>query len=130
MKNSKQRNLVLDIINKSHNHPTAYEIYDIAKKQVPNISLGTIYRNLNFLDEYNFIRHINTNDGIVHYDKVYKKHSHFICNICNRIYDIDEVFFEKDFINGNKVLNYDLRYFGVCSCCLKKEEINYGIKRK
>ena len=47
MRQTKQNTLILDIINNSYNHPTAYDIYLICKNEMPNISLGTVYRNLN-----------------------------------------------------------------------------------
>ena len=46
MKNTKQRSVILSIINNSNNHLDAYEIYDMAKRAIRNISLGTVYRNL------------------------------------------------------------------------------------
>ena len=122
MNNSRQRNLILNIINESYNHPTAYEIYEIAKEEVPNISLGTVYRNLKLLYEHNMIIKITTNDKVTHYDKVFDKHSHFICDVCNGIYDVSCGEDIPKEILGNKVLGCDIRYNGICHVCLKKEE--------
>lgn len=130
MNNSKQRNLILNIINNSTKHPTAYDIHKEALKTFPNISLGTIYRNLNLLCKNNMIIKVNTNDSVEHYDNIKKKHTHFICNICNTIYDVEETINTKKYINGNKVLDYDLKYTGICHKCLNKEEKNNEIKRK
>lgn len=130
MNNSKQRNLILNIINNSTNHPTAYDIYKKSKTIFPNISLGTIYRNLNLLYEKNMIIKVHTNDAVEHYDKVHNKHTHFICDICNTIYDIEEKLKIRKTINGNKILDYSLNYTGICHKCLKKEEEKNGIKRK
>ena len=51
MRNTKQKELILNIINHSNTHPTAFEVYEEAKKELHNISLGTVYRNLNVLLE-------------------------------------------------------------------------------
>ena len=53
MKNTKQKKVILDIINNSNNHLDAYQIYDEARKQISNISLGTVYRNLGGLENDN-----------------------------------------------------------------------------
>ena len=63
MRNTKQRELILNIINNSYNHPSAYDIYLECKKIIPNISLGTVYRNLNTLIETNSIQKIKTTDN-------------------------------------------------------------------
>lgn len=55
MKNTKQKKVILDIINNSNNHLDAYQIYDEARKQISNISLGTVYRNLGGLENDNLI---------------------------------------------------------------------------
>ena len=91
MRNTTQRNLILDIINNSCEHLTAEEVYEIARKSISNISLGTVYRNLNILVELQKIRKIKTFDGKDHYDKLHIKHNHFICLKCNKIFDIHEL---------------------------------------
>ena len=84
MRNTTQRNLILDIINNSCNHLTAEKVHEIARKSISNISLGTVYRNLNILVELQKIRKIKTFDGKDHYDKLHIKHNHFICLKCNK----------------------------------------------
>ena len=69
MKNTKQRNVILGIINNSNNHLDAYEIYDMAKREINNISLGTVYRNLGQLERHGMVISIVVN-GVKHYDKV------------------------------------------------------------
>lgn len=127
MKNTKQRKVVLDIINNSDNHLDAYLIYKEAQNSIPNISLGTIYRNLGFLEEENLIKSIVV-EGIKHYDKVIP-HYHFICKKCQSIIDI----FDLDIISINKynknlVDDYEIVLKGICYKCQKED--NNGIKRK
>ena len=122
MKSSKQRDLILSIINSRFDHPTAYQIYTLARNEISNISLGTVYRNLNLLLDKGMIRKINVDDDICRFDKAFDKHSHFICNYCKNIYDIKDDALKIDFVDGNKVLNYDITYTGICQKCLKEEE--------
>ena len=95
MRKSKQRDLILDIVNKSHSHPNAYEVYEEARKVMPNISLGTVYRNLDILKKENLITKIEGEDDMVHYDNTFTSHSHFICTKCKNIYDIKENIFKQ-----------------------------------
>lgn len=96
MRITKQKNLILEIVNNSKEHLSVEEIYKLTRKEIPNISLGTVYRNLNLLLNNGNIRKIKLN-GIDHYDSIKKFHNHFICNKCNRIYDI----FENERIKDN-----------------------------
>ena len=120
MRNTKQKKLILDIINKSYNHPNAYDIYLECRKEIPNISLGTVYRNLNTLVELNKIQKINCNDNIDRYDRIIN-HSHFICIKCNKIIDIKEKVDYNEYVGNNKVLNCKLILEGLCKNCLEKE---------
>ena len=120
MRNTRQRELILEIINNSYNHPSAYDIYLECQKEIPNISLGTVYRNLNTLLETNSIQKIKSTDNIDRYDKMIT-HSHFICTLCNKIIDINDKFDYNEYIGDNKVLNCKITYEGICKNCLEKE---------
>ena len=120
MRNTRQRELILEIINNSYNHPSAYDIYLKCKKEIPNISLGTVYRNLNTLIESNNIQKIKSIDNIDRYDKMIN-HSHFICTLCNKIIDINDKFDYNEYVSENKVLNCKLILEGLCKDCLEKE---------
>ena len=107
MRNTKQRDCIFDIVNSSYNHLNAYQIYDIAKKVIYNISLGTVYRNLAWLSEHNKVRTIVV-DGIVRYDRNVV-HDHFICNECKNIIDIPRNDNSNNYIDGNLVIDYDVK---------------------
>ena len=88
MKYSKQRELILKTLQENPIHPTADEIYQLLRLELPSISLGTVYRNLNQLSESGEVMKITGLDGSVHFDHNTHKHYHFICNKCNKVYDI------------------------------------------
>ena len=133
MRNTRQRSLVLDIINNSYNHPTAYEIHDECTKVIPNISLGTVYRNLNTLVSLGEIQRLEIPNQMTRYDKVLS-HDHFICLECGNVYDLErsKISYDK-VIDGNLIYTCKISYDGICRDCLdnkgKGEDIN-GIKRK
>lgn len=125
MKYSKQRELVLKALQNNVVHPTADFIYDVLKKELPSISLATVYRNLNQLAENGIIRKIAGLDGCVHFDHNTHPHYHFICTKCNKVYDVpydiipDLV--EQIFAKTNLVVeSYDISFKGICSECRKK----------
>ena len=122
LRNTKQNSLILDIINNSYSHPTAYDVYLECVKIIPNISLGTVYRNLKKLVDNREIQRIEVNDNIVRYDKNIC-HDHFVCVRCNKIIDlsINNTTYNK-MIDGNKVLNLKVFYDGICKDCLKLDE--------
>lgn len=85
---SKQCEAVLKSVRAVHSHPTAYEIYDMVKKEIPNVSLGTVYRNLASLSGDGEITAISVGDGNVRYDGNIKSHLHLICTGCGEIEDV------------------------------------------
>jgi len=133
MRNTKQKKMVLDIINNGYNHPTAYMVYQECLKVLPNISLGTVYRNLNTLVSNGQIRRLDVPNQMVRYDKIIN-HDHFVCLKCGKIIDLDrsDITYEE-MIDGNKILDCKISYEGICcgclNCCREGDEDN-GIKRK
>lgn len=120
MRHTKQRDLILSIVNNNYTHPTALDIYNLCRKEIPNISLGTIYRNLNSLVEDNLIKRIKMPNNIDRFDQSYS-HAHFICIKCNNVIDLGREFIiDKDVIDNNKVVDCEVNFRGICSECQKK----------
>ena len=130
-RNTKQRDAILDIVNHSYDHLTAYEIYEKCRSKIPNVSLGTVYRNLNLLVEEHCIKKIVCEKDVCRYDHMKREHSHFICKNCGKIIDVFDNFLDGvTNIHGNVVNGYDLYFNGVCSECLKGGMKEHGTKRK
>ena len=129
MRKSNQKDLILDIINHSTSHYTAYEIYERCQIVLPNISLGTVYRNLNKMVLNNEIERIKTEEGYDRYDNKIKTHHHFICDKCQKIEDVFETIVLNLNDYDNEVTSYSIMFHGICKDCKRKEE-NYGTKRK
>ena len=116
MRNTKQRNLIFEIINNSYDHLTAYQVYEIARKEISNISLGTVYRNLSYLVSDNKIREIEVS-GTLRFDRN-DKHAHFICNECGDIIDVfDSILDDGKYVDGNLVMDYEIKLKGICRKC-------------
>ena len=122
MRNTKQRNLVLEIIRNSCNHPTAYQVHEECIKVLPNISLGTVYRNLNTLVEIGEIQRLIVPGYMDRYDKIVS-HDHFVCLNCGNIIDVkrSDITYEE-MMDGNLVVHCKIRYEGICGDCLKLEK--------
>ena len=126
MKYSKQREQILNIINNSFSHPTAYMVYEQVKKNIPNISLGTVYRNLNYLCENKLIRRLAIPNDNDHFDKL-DSHFHLYCIKCQNVIDLNDdllVKFDK-IIQENldfDILSNDLAFLGICHDCKEGKE--------
>ena len=122
MRNTKQRNLILGIVSLSTNHLTAEEIYEECIKSIPKISLGTVYRNLNFLVDLGYIKRIKMPNNIDRFDKNII-HSHIICNKCGKIADIFGDFNIKlPILKQFQVYDYELCFNGICNDCIEEEK--------
>ena len=89
IKHSKQRDSIKTCLMGRRDHPTADAVYMSIREEFPNISLGTVYRNLSLLEEIGEIIKILTGVGPDHYDYNTAPHYHFICRGCGRVMDID-----------------------------------------
>lgn len=90
VRTSKKRDAMLALIRSTHRHPSADWVYREMKAQYPDLSLGTVYRNLNHLCERGLIQRVGAVGGSERYDGVITPHSHFICNRCGAIIDLPE----------------------------------------
>ncbi len=87
---SRQREEILKIVLSTDLHPTADWIYEHVREIIPNISLGTVYRNLNLLVDEHKINRLVMDDGVVRYDGNLREHHHFICTKTGKIIDIEQ----------------------------------------
>ena len=120
-RNTYQRTVIYEILRGTDSHPTADWIYEKVKQVIPNISLGTVYRNLRVLKEEGLI--IELNDGKQsRFDARTDNHYHFKCTNCERIYDIDkENVVDVDVSvlhkSGFSVEKIDITFSGICNIC-------------
>jgi len=89
LKHSKQRDSIKEFLMGRKDHPTAAVVYDNVRRSFPNISLGTVYRNLTLLADIGEISRIHVGDGVDHFDADTSPHYHFICSECGCVRDLD-----------------------------------------
>lgn len=125
LKYSRQREAIKDYLMCTKEHPTADTVYMSIRKTHPNISLGTVYRNLNLLVEQGEILKINCSDGCDRFDGNIDPHYHLICNSCNRVVDLQIESIDQ--INDIAAASFDGRieghvtyFYGVCPDCIEK----------
>ena len=124
---SRQRQMVLDVVKNRTKHPTADKVYEILKKDHPEISLGTVYRNLNLLAEMGEISRVETSSVKDHFDGNQHPHAHFVCRKCGGVFDlnldISQLLQSAKGVEGSfQVEDCKVLVQGVCEDCLKKEE--------
>ena len=127
LKYSRQREAIKDYLSSVTTHPTADTVYMHIKEEFPNISLGTVYRNLNLLVELGEIRKLSCGDGTDHFDYDTSPHYHYVCRQCGRVMDIPmEATKEletaaKEFVLGT-IDDHTVFFYGICDECLKGEK--------
>ncbi len=120
---SKQRDLIYQVVRSVKTHPSAEEVYEIARLTMPSLSLGTVYRNLKLLAEEGKINEVQFESGKIRFDGVTHNHEHFICTGCGKVLDINPTPTLKYLASTNpdvrhlNVTAYSLTYYGLCGDC-------------
>jgi Fur family ferric uptake transcriptional regulator len=123
MRLTSQRQVILEELRKVKSHPTANEVYDMVRKRLPRIGLGTVYRNLDLLSEKGIIRKLEVGGEQKRFDGDTSPHYHIRCLKCNRVEDIfieRSMELEKNAASccNYKILDHHVQFSGICSKCL------------
>ena len=123
MKYSRQREAIKDFLIHTREHPTADTVYMYVKKEFPNISLGTVYRNLNLLADMGEIIKISSADGGDRFDGDTAPHYHFFCSSCGKVIDlnIDTIDHINEIANeafDGSIEFHQTSFHGKCSDCV------------
>ena len=121
-KRSRQRELILQLLQNTGKHPAADWIYNQLKGDFPNLSMGTVYRNLNILIEQGLVKKIDFGSTFDRFEANTKPHYHFICESCGAIIDLEMPIDESLNERIRNETSYDvyrhkIEYFGVCGSC-------------
>ena len=120
---SKQRACILDVLRATRAHPNAETVYHAVREIIPNVSLGTVYRNLSELVASGEIGAVDIGDNKLHYDYNVAEHQHFVCRDCGSISDL---YLESDLGDRVAKLGYEVTgvqsvLYGTCPNCLAKK---------
>lgn len=122
----RKRNAIYDCLCQSKVHPSAETIHSQLKAEIPDLSLGTVYRNLHFFKEQGLAVGVATVKGVERFDANVRPHVHFICTDCGAIIDLEEMAVpqalaataEKNL--GGKITECQLSFSGKCRHCVSK----------
>lgn len=122
-----QRSLVLTAVTQLRNHPTAEEVYQYAARHNPNISRGTVYRNLSQLADEGAIRRIPVPNASDRFDFTTDAHYHIVCRGCGRFEDAPLPYNEAadeqvSRTTGWQCEGHDIIFQGLCPACIEKKE--------
>ena len=128
MRNTNQRNTVLKVVETSCDHPSAETIYFRCREIMPEISLGTVYRNLKVLVEMGKIREVSILNAGDRYDKTIGLHAHFRCKHCGQVLDVpakdlDTLEKRVEDTTGYKIEGTEVLFVGVCDRCRNERAI-------
>lgn len=124
MRYSSRREAILEVLKNTKEHPDADAVYEKVREKIPNVSLGTVYRNLRELGELGELNTLETEDGSTHFDADTSRHAHFVCKGCGKIGDL---FGYADVATalehaGYKVESVKTVVYGLCPECAHKKK--------
>jgi len=120
-RNTKQLAVVWQAIKDETSHPTAEQIFRKVRRRLPSVSLGTVYRNLQKLVDAGKLQ-VLTLERAQHFDPLVKSHQHFICEACEKVYDVHLDSRGRRLLSrvpseGFTVRSHQLAFFGRCKRC-------------
>jgi len=124
-----QRRVILEELRKLCTHPTADELYEIVRRRLPRISLGTVYRNLDLLSKAGAVRRLQAPGSPARFDGDLHTHYHIHCVVCGRVDDVDglplgingpqldNIGESRGAFSSYRLLGYRIDFSGVCPAC-------------
>ncbi len=121
-RNTKQKRIILEELSNVKTHPTADSVFKMARKRMPAISFGTVYRNLNSLKEETRITEITIVKYSCRYDGNTDIHYHYYCLDCNRVFDVDKPLLKElnkimSDNSGFEINYHRINFYGKCREC-------------
>ena len=127
-KNFRKRNAILSYLCQSTQHPSAEKIFTDLKAEIPDLSMGTVYRNLTLFKKQGLATSVATVNGVERFDANTSPHVHFICNNCDAVIDLhpiqtpESLSSQAESCIGCNVSGCQLSFTGLCRECLTKEQ--------
>jgi len=127
MRLTTQRQIILEELGKVTSHPTANEVYDMVRKRLPRIGLGTVYRNLELMAETGIILKLEVGGTQKRFDATVDPHYHIRCISCGKVDDIEipvmaDINKTAADISQYQILGHHIEFSGVCATCTSTEE--------
>lgn len=121
---STQRERIYQIVDAQDSHPTAVQVYDRLRRELKTASLANVYRNLSILVEEGRLTKKRLRDGLEHFDAIVSPHSHFVCESCGAVSDIDlalkdDITKEARRRTGHDIRGHTIQFYGTCAGCAR-----------
>ena len=127
-KQFRKRNAILYYLQSVTNHPSAEMVFTHLKQEIPDLSIGTVYRNLNLFKNQGQAVIVATVNGVERFDGNIEPHVHFICNSCDGVTDLPQIQVPEELnrqvnkATGGTVEMCHLTFTGQCKDCLAKQK--------
>ncbi|MEE1056529.1 MAG: transcriptional repressor [Acutalibacteraceae bacterium] len=124
---SEKREAIYSLIRNTNTHPSAEWVYNQLNAQYPNISLGTVYRNMSMFAEQGLIKSVGSINGRERFDANTLPHPHFICQECDAVIDLEYMPYNQELdqavkLNtGHSVKRHEIFFYGRCRKCQEKD---------
>ena len=124
-KNFRKRNAILSYLRSTTAHPSAETVFTDLKQQIPDLSMGTVYRNLNLFKQQGLATSVATVKGVERFDGNTAPHVHFICSECDAVIDLMDMQVPESLksiaetCSGGRVEECHLSFTGQCKNCLE-----------
>ncbi len=125
-KQFRKRSAILACLRSTQTHPCAEWVYRRLKPDFPDLSLGTVYRNLTLFKEQGLIRSLGGVDGVERFDANMEPHAHFLCRQCGSIADLPQPEQAAQLCSDaasqvdGQIMGCDLSFYGLCWACAQK----------
>ena len=126
-KNFKKRTAILSFLRQTKDHPSAEMVFNHLKQEIPDLSLGTVYRNLSMFKAQGELISLGTVNGVERFDGNVEPHVHFICNGCDAVTDLPQIQVPEELNQqviketGGTVNVCNLTFNGYCRDCKEKQ---------
>lgn len=123
-KHSKKRDAILECVRSTDTHPSAEWVYAQLKPLIPDLSLGTVYRNLAAFKQEGIITSVGVVDGMERFERCTAPHAHFICTHCSAVIDIDGIDPPQKLaeqVHCGSVRDCVLTFTGICNHCVNAD---------
>ena len=123
---SKKREAILTALRQTDAHPSAEWLYQTLKATHPDLSLGTVYRNLLFFQQQGTVQSVGVVNGQERFDADTTPHSHFVCTCCGAVIDLHGISMDANLNRavreqyGFEVQRHELTFYGRCQKCMQK----------
>lgn len=123
-KHSKKRDAIYECLRNTTTHPSAEWVYAQLKPTIPDLSLGTVYRNLRTFREEGKLISVGVVNGLERFDARTSPHAHFVCRRCSAVLDVDSIALPEHLsleLDCGEAEDYTLTLSGLCRDCIKHD---------